>query len=157
MKSESIYQAVKFATVGILNTLVDYVIFYVALSVLNVDKSLSQVIATACAMCVSYIANKNWTFAKKGKTTKTQIAKFIITNLISMCFTIVFMNFFHDVLAIHEWANNILEIVNIPYRLEGDIGVMFCKIAASMLSLVINFLGNKFWVFKDRNSKGNDT
>lgn len=153
MKSESIYQAVKFATVGILNTLVDYVIFYVALSVLNVDKSLSQVIATACAMCVSYIANKNWTFAKKGKTTKTQIAKFIITNLISMCFTIVFMNFFHDVLAIHEWANNILEIVNIPYRLEGDIGVMFCKIAASMLSLVINFLGNKFWVFKDRNSK----
>lgn len=157
MKSESIYQAVKFATVGILNTLVDYVIFYVALSVLNVDKSLSQVIATACAMCVSYIANKNWTFAKKGKTTKTQIAKFIITNLISMCFTIVFMNFFHDVLAIHEWANNILEIVNIPYRLEGDIGVMFCKIAASMLSLVINFLGNKFWVFKDRNSKVNDT
>lgn len=156
MKSENIKQAVKFATVGVVNTLVDYVIFYVALSVLNVDKSLSQVIATACAMCVSYIANKNWTFEKKGKTTKTQIAKFIITNLVSMCFTILFMNFFHDILAIHEWANSILKFINIPYRLEGDIGVMFCKIAGSLLSLVINFLGNKFWVFKDRTSKENN-
>lgn len=156
MKKKSMKQAVKFATVGILNTLIDYVIFYIALSVLNVDKSISQIIATACAMCVSYIANKNWTFAKKEKTTKSQIAKFIITNLISMCSTIVFMNFFHDIFAIHQWANNILKIFNIPYRLEGDIGVMFCKIIASVLSLVINFLGNKFWVFKDKNSKENN-
>ena len=148
MKKDSIRQAIKFGAVGLLNTVVDYIVFYIALVLLNVDKSVSQVFATACAMCVSYIVNKNWTFKEKGRTSKAQVAKFIVTNIVSMSFTIIFMNFFHDVLGIHLWASNILKAVGISYVLDGDMGVMFCKIIASLLSFVINFIGNKFWVFK---------
>ena len=147
MSRSGIYQAVKFSIVGILNTAVDYTVFYVMLSVLNLDKSISQVIATALAMCTSYTINKYWTFGDRGKD-KLQIIKFILTNIVSMSLTIVFMNIFHDVLFVHEWANNLLEIANVSYRLNGDVAVMFCKIVASVFSLVVNFLGNKFWVFK---------
>jgi len=58
------------------------------------------------------------------------------------------MNFFHDVLRLHEGINDILSFSGVNFRFDGDIGVMLCKIAASMLSLIVNFVGNKFWVFK---------
>lgn len=150
MKKESIKQALKFSLVGVFNTAVDYGVFYVMLSIFNVDKSISQIFATAVAMCGSYIINKYWTFKERGKQNTVQIVKFIVTNIISMCATIIFMNIFHDALHIHEWTNSILGIMGMSYRLKGDIGVMFCKIVASCISLVINFLGNKFWVFKSR-------
>ncbi len=147
MNKESVIQAIKFGMVGILNTAVDYACFYIMLTWVNLDKSLSQVVATAVAMCGSYIINKYWTFSQKDKTTRKQIAKFILTNLVSMTCTILFMNIFHDILHIHNWANTMLNVIDISYNLDGDIGIMFCKITASVLSLVINFLGNKFWVF----------
>ncbi|MBQ3181185.1 MAG: GtrA family protein [Clostridia bacterium] len=146
MSKESIKQAAKFSLVGVFNTAVDYGVFYVMLAFFNVDKSISQIFATAVAMCGSYIINKYWTFSQKGKS-NTQIVKFILTNIVSMSCTIVFMNIFHDFLHIHEWANSLINIVGISYRLDGDVSVIFCKIVASFLSLVINFLGNKFWVF----------
>ena len=39
MKRDSIKQAIRFCLVGILNTAVDYVVFYVFLAFLNADKS----------------------------------------------------------------------------------------------------------------------
>ena len=147
MSRNGFFQAVKFSAVGVLNTAVDYTVFYVMLSVLNLDKSISQIIATALAMCTSYTINKYWTFKDKGKD-KLRILKFIITNVISMSLTILFMNVFHDLLFVHEWANGLLSFVGASYRLEGDAAVMFCKIIASAFSFIVNFLGNKFWVFK---------
>ena len=146
MSKEGIKQAAKFSVVGIFNTLVDYAVFYVMLAFFNLDKSISQIIATVVAMCGSYIINKNWTF-KASKNTKTQIVKFVLTNIVSMSLTIIFMDIFHEVLNLHEWANSLLSLVGITYKLDGDIGVMFCKVLASFFSLIVNFLGNKFWVF----------
>ncbi len=147
MHKESIKQAFKFSLVGIFNTAVDYAVFYIMLAFVNADKGISQIFATAVAMCGSYIINKYWTFNNREKSNKKQIIKFVATNIVSMCFTIVFMILFHDLLHIHEWANTVLETIGITYRLNGDIGVMFCKIVASVFSLAVNFIGNKFWVF----------
>ena len=148
MTKESIKQALKFGAVGILNTLVDYGVFYVFIAFLNADKSVSQVFATAVAMCGSYLLNKRWTFGEKGKGKKRQIVKFIVTNMVAMVSTIIFMSFFHDGLKLHIFANNLLVAMKFPFVLNDDMGVMLCKILASFLSIVINFCGNKFWVFK---------
>lgn len=156
MKKESIKQALKFGTVGILNTLVDYVVFYIMLAGLNVDKIWAQVVATAVAMCGSYIINKHWTFGEHAKSKKRQIAKFIITNIVAMSCTIVFTSFFHDILHVHSWANGLLKAFGTSFRLNEDMGVMFCKVIASLLSLIINFSGNKFWVFKSAISDKNE-
>lgn len=146
MNKESIKQAAKFSLVGIFNTLVDYGVFYIVLAFLKLDKSIAQVFATVVAMCGSYIINKHWTFKSKGNT-KTQIVKFILTNVVSMLCTIIFMDIFHELLHIHEWVNSLLALIGITYKLDGDIAIMFCKVGASVVSLVVNFLGNKFWVF----------
>ena len=86
MNKESIKQAAKFSLVGIFNTVVDYAVFYVVLVFLNLDKSIAQIFATAVAMCGSYIINKNWTFKSDGNN-KSQIIKFILTNIVSMSCT----------------------------------------------------------------------
>ena len=153
MKKQNIIQIMKFCIVGVMNTIIDYGVFFLALSVLDTDKSVAQIFATAVAMTGSYIVNRHWTFEKKGAGKKRQIAKFIATNLISMSFTIVFLHFFHDVIHLQEMLNSILELSGIDYSLEGDIAVMLCKVAASTISLIINFLGNKFWVFKEDGEK----
>lgn len=152
MNRESIKQVVKFSLVGVFNTAVDYGVFYIALAFLNFDKSIAQILATAVAMCGSYIINKYWTFSSRERDA-SQIFKFIATNIVSMTCTIIFMNLFYDLLGIHEWANYLMAFVGIGFRLKNDIAVMFCKIAASALSLVINFLGNKFWVFRKKSPK----
>ncbi len=150
MNKESIMQAAKFSVVGVFNTAVDYIVFYVMLVFLNADKSISQIAATAVAMCGSYIVNKYWTFSQKGKRSNTRIIKFILTNIISMSCTIIFMNIFHDVLHIHEWLNSLISLMGLSYSLNADMGVMLCKILASCLSFVVNFIGNKFWVFSEK-------
>jgi len=147
MKKESIKQALKFGTVGVFNTLVDYGIFYVFIAFLHVDKSISQVFATAVAMCGSYLINRRWTYGEKGIGKKRQIAKFIVTNIVAMLSTIIFMNLLHDVLKFHILANNIFSAMKLSLVLNDDMSVMLCKIAASVISMLINFLGNKFWVF----------
>ena len=76
MNKKNIQQAVRFGMVGILNTAVDYAVFYIMLSVVNADKNISQIAATGVVMCGSYIMNKNWTFGKKGKTRLDTIKNF---------------------------------------------------------------------------------
>ena len=148
MTKEGIKQVFNFGSVGVFNTLVDYGVFYIFIAFLNADKSISQVFATAVAMCGSYLINKRWTFGEKGKGQKRQIIKFIATNLVAMVSTIIFMSLFHDGLKLHILANNLFETIRFPLLLNDDMGVMMCKILASVLSMVINFCGNKFWVFK---------
>lgn len=156
MSKESIKQALKFCTVGVFNTLVDYVVFYIMLAAVNVDKIWAQVVATAVAMCGSYIVNKHWTFGEHQKSKKRQIAKFIVTNIVAMCCTIVFTSFLHDILHVHIWANGLLKMFGASFRLNEDMGVMLCKIIASVVSFAVNFAGNKFWVFKGAKSQEND-
>jgi len=153
MNKESIKQAAKFSVVGLFNTAVDYIAFYIMLAIINADKSISQIVATAVAMCGSYIINKYWTFSQKGKKSNTQIIKFIVTNLVSMTCTIILMNVFHDYLHIHEWVNSFISLLDKSYRLSDDMGVMICKIVASCISFVINFIGNKFWVFNEKKKR----
>ncbi len=148
MRRESIKQIMKFAVVGIFNTLVDWTVFYIMFSQIGFYKGVAQVIATSISMCGSYIINKRWTFKEKSKAYKKQIEKFIVTNLLAMSITIVLMYIFNDLIHLYNGANNLFRACNISYRLTGDMKVMFCKIVASGLAVTVNFIGNKFWVFK---------
>ena len=147
MKKESIKQTLKFGTVGLLNTLVDYVIFYILIAFVGANKTIAQVFATAVAMCGSYAINRRWTFGEHGRVKKRQILKFVVTNLVAMCCTILFMNFFHDVIELHEWVNTLLKSAKISFTLSENMEKMLCKVVASLLSMIVNFIGNKFWVF----------
>lgn len=145
---KSFKQMVRFGIVGVFNTLIDYGSFYVFLAIAGLHKSISQVFATAVAMCGSYILNKHWTFGKEGRGNAAEIAKFVVVNIASLLATIFFTHLFYDILHIENTINNCLGRVGVSYIISGDLAIMLCKVCASVFSLIINFLGNKFWVFK---------
>lgn len=155
MNKESIKQTLKFGTVGLLNTLVDYAVFYILIAFVDANKTIAQIFATAAAMCGSYAINRRWTFGEHGRVKKRQILKFVVTNLVAMTCTILFMNFFHDVIYLHDWTNNLLKNAKISFTLSEDMGKMYCKVIASLLSMVVNFIGNKFWVFNGNKAAKN--
>lgn len=148
MKKNDVLQASKFALVGVINTLLDYVLFFVFFSLCRLDKNIAQILATAIAMTNSYLVNRYWTFQKTGAVKGQEIIRFIAVNVLSLLTTLLFLNLFYDWLLLHKLANQLLALVGIPFVLEGDWAVMFCKLLAMPFSLGVNFLGNRLWVFK---------
>ena len=148
MKKNDVLQAGKFALVGVINTLLDYVLFFVFFSLCGFDKNIAQILATAIAMTNSYLVNRYWTFQKTGTVKGQEIIRFIVVNILSLMTTLLFLNLFYDWLALHKLANRLLSLSSIPFVLDGDWAVMFCKVLVMPFSLGVNFLGNRLWVFK---------
>lgn len=147
----SVKQAVRFGVVGALNTLVDYGLFYIFISVINLHKSAAQVLATAAAMCCSFFLNRRWTFEKGGHGSTSEIVKFLIVNLVSMVTVIVLTHLFYDIWHVERLLNSALHVVGSTVTVQGDGAIMLAKVLASVFSLLINFFGNKLWVFSGKN------
>ena len=147
---ESFVQVIRFGIVGLFNTLVDYVIFYLLLSFLHLNKGMAQVLATGTAMCGSFLINRRWTFGKHGKGNLSEIVKFLVTNLVAMATVIALTYLFYDVLHAERAGIAVLFALGSAFTLRGNLAVMFCKVLASFFSVAINFLGNKFWVFQSK-------
>ena len=152
-KKKDLIQIIKFGAIGIMNTAIDYLLFALFFSICSLDKSISQVFATAIAMTNSYILNRYFTFEKKGSVKMDEMWKFIVVNLISMSVTIGLLYLFYDVCHIERIANSILSWISIPFNISGDLAVLFCKLVATPFSLAVNFLGNRLWVFSSKKSK----
>ncbi len=153
MKQKNLKEIVKFALVGVLNTAIDYGVFFVLFSFIRLDKNLAQTIATLVAMTNSYLVNRYWTFEKAGGIRGREIWRFVAVNLLSLGVTLLCLNLFYDVLSLHEVANRILAVFGVGFVLRGDVAVLFCKVLAMPFSLAVNFLGNKLWVFAGAEEK----
>lgn len=123
---EPIAQFVKFNLVGIINTAVDFVIFTL-LTFSGLHHLISQIISYSCGMVNSYLLNKSWTFKHKKKSSGREAVKFIVVNIIALSIALLFLYIFRDLMGMH---------------------VLLSKVFATGFSVVVNFVGNKFWVFK---------
>lgn len=142
---------VKFGLIGVLNTLVDFVVFYfmnkligdgptvVALGMtLVLGPYISNFISYVVANIHSFIWNKFWTFEKKQRLTRQEVIRYLITSagylaVSSVCLAI-FMAFF--------------QAVPLPDFLTADSIPMLAKIPTAGITIFYNYLMNKFWVFK---------
>lgn len=140
----------RFCTVGVFNTLVDYGLFYVFLSFASLHKSIAQVFSTSFAMCGSYVINRCWTFEKNGRGNFGEIARFLVVNLLAMLSVILLTHLFYDIWHLERLINASLRVFNIHFAAEGSVAILLCKAAASCISLFINFFGNKLWVFQGK-------
>lgn len=120
-------QLVKFGLVGVANTLIDFGVFILLHGYLNVFYALAQVISYSCGMTNSYFLNKFWTFQSQKAIRLEEVVKFVVVNLLSLGVSLV-----------------LLYLV----RGRGNWGVTESKVLATSGSLLVNFLGNKFWVFR---------
>ncbi len=124
---EHIIQFIKFNLVGVINTGVDIGIYAVLFHV-GVYYLVANVISYSCGVINSYLWNKFWTFKKKSAFSGAEILKFIVVNIVSLGVATLFIYIFHEKVGLSE---------------------MISKIFATGFSLIVNFGGNKFWVFKD--------
>ena len=118
---------IKFGITGVLNTAVDFAVYSFCLEILKLDIKIAQPIGQAVAIINSYFINKNWTFEKRKNYNMTEIIKFLLVNGGSIALNILGVYIFHDILEINEYI---------------------CKIPIAFITIVINYFGNKLFVFK---------
>lgn len=116
---------IKFNAVGLLNTVIDFVV-YTLLTAVGMNFAAAQVISYGCGMLNSYICNSRWTFKEK-KDSAGRVFGFVLVNLAALGVSI-----------------GMLALCKNLWGLEGALA----KLIATPFSLVINFVGNRLFVFK---------
>jgi len=121
-------QFLRFCTVGAGNTLVDLSLFFL-LTLGPVPYLLAQVLAYSAGVVNSFILNRYWTFGVKGRSSLTEIIRFITVNAVSLAFTSGLLVILCETSHTSLWL---------------------AKTAATGAGLILNFIGSSMWVFADK-------
>ena len=81
--NDGVIRFVKFGIVGVINTLVNWIIFFI-LNALGMYYILANIIAYILGTVNSYLWNTLWVFKYKDKASTETTIKFIILNLIGL-------------------------------------------------------------------------
>lgn len=122
---ESLRSFIIFGLVGIVNTGVDIGVFAL-LTWWQLPWLAAQVIAYGCGVMNSFLMNRKWTFRQQGALTKG-LLRFILLNLLTLGVTSACMMLLHEQLGVLLWVS---------------------KGAATVLGVVLNFIGSRRWVFR---------
>lgn len=130
---EPLKQFIKFNVVGILNTAIDLLVFALFNSVFGFGDVLSKTVSYSCGVLNSYLWNSRWTFKQEQKRTKREFLLFVLVNLVSYGASLAILY------ACRTWFG----IENGTVR----------NLIATPVSVIINFIGNKLFVFRKRETK----
>ncbi len=154
-------QVGKFAIVGVINTLIDIAIlnslvflgFTVALMVVGQKFLIANIISVVIAMINSFILNKQWTFKTEEGNIYKQIFQFLAITIIGMfvIHQIIFNALYYGLPSISNFIVSIVHFLKLSGIFSDSfIALNFAKIIAIIGSLIWNFIGYKFIVFKKK-------
>lgn len=128
-KFTELLRAGKFAVVGVANTLVDFCVFTILAQLLGVNVYLAQVAGYSAGVVNSYVLNRSWTFRAKDRFFSPALVKFLFLS-----------------------AGMLLLSTGILYLCYDTAGLpkLAAKAVATGITMVVNFLVNRFWVFRSR-------
>lgn len=122
---------IRYVVVGVINTGVDFLTFSLLQGFFGVHFAISQVAGYGAGILNSFLMNKFWTFENKqvNKKTSAQAVKFVIVNLVTLG----------------------ISIYGIKFLSEGaGLNIYIAKGLVTFLTLVINYMGYKLWVFREQ-------
>lgn len=141
MNTAFISQFSRFIVVGLINTGLDFGILNLLVFITGIETGMGVAVLNSvsfsAAVVNSYFMNKYWTFGIKGETVKTtEVSKFLIVSLIG--------------LGINSGiVYGVTNFVTPPFLEIGPVSwINMAKIIATGASLIWNFMGYKFLVFK---------
>jgi len=141
MNPSVIAQFSKFIIVGLVNTGLDFGVLNLLILLTGIETGVGIAVLNSIAFSVavvnSYFMNKYWTFGVKGEAVKTvEASKFLMVSLIG--------------LAINSGiVYGVTNFVIPPFAQIGPVSwVNLSKMVATGVSLIWNFIGYKFIVFK---------
>ena len=128
MKIKLFYrQFLSYSMIGIISLLIDVIVYILLSDVFLISKSLSKIISFILASINSFLGNKIFTFKLKSYNFREPM-KFIILYSVSLIANS----------STHDFFLNVFDGF-LPF------------IIASIVSIIINFSGQKLWVFKNKN------
>ena len=141
---KTIWQMVKFAIVGVLNTLVDFAVF----QTLNLTLGwvyAAQVLGYTFGVINSYLWNSNWTFREQRTRSLKEMGLFLLVNIASLGVSLGMMWLLREVFGVtNEWVAQWMPAALASF-IKGD---TIAKLIATMFAIAVNFLGNRLFVFK---------
>ena len=139
-KSETFIQFCKFCLVGVSNTAVDWIVFYILTLFVITQTELEPLVkslAFLVAMLNSYFWNSKWTFRNEHKDKIGDGKDRGATKEI-------FIKFFF--VSISGWAINVLTFSLVRFNLDQE--KIVALIAASASATLFNFIMNKLWTYR---------
>lgn len=131
-------EILSFIIIGILGTATDFGLYWWWHH--YAPYSVAKIFSYICGSCVAYLLNKFITFQQKQHST-AEIIRFAVLYASSMGINVTANSIFIWLL-IHFFpfsAQNYLHLI-----------LIFSFLAATTISTLINFIGQRFWVFKRR-------
>lgn len=131
-KKPNLSQLIKFCIVGGIGTIINLGILYILVEFFNVWYIFSAIFAFIISLTNNFILNKFWTFKNylKQKFILTiQYLKFFIVSVFALGINLIFLYIFVE--YFHLWY-------------------IFSQFLSIVIAMLINFVGNKFWIFKNK-------
>lgn len=117
-------QTLRFIAVGVLNTIVGYTVYFIAMKLLGLNYIIALMIAHIIGVLHSYVWNSKWVFRKNTNLTMT--FKFSSVYLITFLINLVLLYCLITIFSLNE---------------------LLSQAIAMVLTTIISFLGHKFWSF----------
>ncbi len=134
-------QAVRFITVGLLNTAVDLGVFYLLSLIPGMPLAVAKTISYIFGICNSFVWNKYWTFsAGQSRQGVREFAVFFAVNLPPLVVNVVVFT------LLGLWIDS-----GSPWVRLGK------AFAAAVVSVAWNFLGSRYLAFRHTALKGHES
>jgi putative flippase GtrA len=131
-EKENLKKFSKFSLIGILNTLISFISYSYLINI-GLFYLLASFISYCLGLLNSYIWNLRWTFQKQHS--RRVLIRFIIVNTFALSFKLLLLKFFVD---------------------YTNLGKLYSEGLAIIFSTILNFFGNNFWAFRNRETDSRD-
>lgn len=131
------YEMLSYMFFGLGTSVVDYIVFS-TFTAMGINSLISNIISTICAIIFAYITNRLWVF--RSKTTgfvaiMQEFIKFAYARTATLIMTEV--------------------ILLISEMIDGN--AYIAKLIAMLLTIVLNYIFSKLFIFNDRKGNNNET
>lgn len=120
-------QLVRFGAVGGLGFIVNLAVYTVLVHPASVDYRAASVVAWLVAVANNFVLNRHWTFDARDGLARFQAPRFLVVSLVAEGVSLLLLTVFVNDAGIAKVAAQALAVV---------------------LSMPLNFLGNKLWSFR---------
>ncbi len=140
-------QFLKFALVGVMNTLVDLIVLNTETLLTGVKDGSGYAVQKGFSFLVavtfSYVLNKHWTFEDKSQENQARkFSQFLSVSIIGMLINVTTATVV--VTYLKPVVNPALNLSFLTDQIWVNIGAL----SGTAIGLIWNFIGYKFWVFK---------
>lgn len=126
-------QLLRFLTVGVLNTAIDFAVLFALVEAANVPLFLANIFSTGLGLVFSFVANRKFTFRSRGSRSRETV-KFLAVTLCGLWLLQPLVIWVVEPLVV---------VVNVTVS-----SLMVAKVVATAASLTWNFAMYRWFVFR---------